>query len=91
MLNEGCAEGFERSLTSNQKRGVHMKRKEVRRMVLVFFVVFTFVVPPLTLSAAEKKQITRKMLLGGQAGRFLVRAFTGPGLLREQAIRLAEA
>ena len=45
-----------------------MKRKEVWRMVLVFFVVFTFAVPPLTLSAAEKKQITRKMLLGGRLG-----------------------
>ncbi len=45
-----------------------MKRKEVWRMVLVFFMVFTFVVLPLSLSAAEKKQITRKMLLGGRLG-----------------------
>jgi TRAP-type uncharacterized transport system substrate-binding protein len=45
-----------------------MKRKTIFKMMVALFVAAMFVAGPLAVSAAEKKQITRKMLLGGRLG-----------------------
>lgn len=45
-----------------------MERKRFCEIIVVFFVLFTFVAVPLNVSAAEKKSITQKMLLGGRVG-----------------------
>ena len=45
-----------------------MERKTIFKMMVALFVAALFVLGPLAVSAAEKKQITRKMLLGGRLG-----------------------
>ena len=45
-----------------------MKKKGMFKMVVVFFVLFAFVVGPMAVSAADKKPLTRKMILGGRLG-----------------------
>ncbi len=45
-----------------------MKRRKFLKMVVVFSLVLAFSAVSLTVSAAEKKPVTRKMLLGGRLG-----------------------
>ena len=45
-----------------------MKRRKFLKMVVVFSLVLAFSAVSLTASAAEKKEVTRKMLLGGRLG-----------------------
>ena len=45
-----------------------MERKTIFKMMVALFVAAMFVMGPLAVSAAEKKQVTRKMLLGGRLG-----------------------
>lgn len=45
-----------------------MKKRKFLKMVVVFSLVFAFLAVSLSASAAEKKEVTRKMLLGGRLG-----------------------
>lgn len=45
-----------------------MERKRIFKIMVALLVVAVFVLGPITVSAAEKKQVTRKMLLGGRLG-----------------------
>ncbi|MBW2065428.1 MAG: hypothetical protein JRJ03_10920 [Deltaproteobacteria bacterium] len=45
-----------------------MERKRVFRIVVTLLVAGIFVFGPMSVSAAEKKKVTRKMLLGGRLG-----------------------
>jgi TRAP-type uncharacterized transport system substrate-binding protein len=52
----------------HQQRRVQMKQSKFWKLVIVVFMVLAFSAVSLSVSAADKKPITRKMLLGGRLG-----------------------
>ena len=45
-----------------------MQRKKIFKIVVALFVIAIFLVVPMVVSAADKKPLTRKMILGGRLG-----------------------